>query len=160
MNKVLSEKDNIFFMAQALRLAGAALKRGEVPVGALIVTRDGKILASASNNTEKMKCQTGHAEIRAIRKASKKIKDWRLDGCTIYITLEPCLMCFGLIKLSRISEVVYGTKSPLFGAGLDNEASFPVYKNGLKIKGGLLSDKSSELLKLFFKQLRSQKELK
>lgn len=160
MTKILSEKDDIFFMNQALKLAKLALARQEVPVGAIIVDKDGNILAKAYNNVEKIGCQTGHAEVRAIAKAANKVGDWRLDGCSIYVTLEPCLMCFGLIKISRLSKIVYGAKSPLFGAGLDNEASFPVYKSDLKINGEILSQESAKLLKLFFKQLRSKKEIK
>lgn len=151
------EQSNFIFMEKALTQASLALAKDEVPVGAIIVDSNGKIVAKAFNKTEKMACQTGHAEVIAICKATKKRRNWRLDDCSIYVTLEPCLMCIGLISLSRIRKVFYGATSPLFGAGLDREAFFTVYKSDLKVEGGILSEQSVNLLRVFFKKRRSQK---
>ena len=92
------------YYEEIIRLAKKAYKKGEVPVGAIVV-KDGKILAKAYNMVEKDRNATLHAEILVIKKASKKLKNWRLNGCEMYVTLEPCDMCAGAIKLSRISKV-------------------------------------------------------
>ncbi len=137
--------------------ARVAFKHDEVPIGAIVVDKDGQIIGRGYNRTEHDGCQLGHAEIRAIQKACKKIDGWRLDGCTIYISLEPCLMCFGLITLSRIRHIVFGSRSPLFGSGLDNMDGFPLYKKGLVIVGNILEQDSVQLLQQFFKKRRSEK---
>ena len=149
------------FMQKALMQAHVSLSKDEVPVGAIIVDKDGEIIARGHNTMEATGCQTGHAEVHATQLACKKVGDWRLEDCTIYVTLEPCLMCFGLIKLSRFARLVYGATSPLFGAGLDKKEAFPVYKKGLEIEGGVCSKESAALLKEFFRHRRSlQKEMK
>lgn len=158
-------------MRRALRAAERAYKRGEIPIGAVVVDSYGHILATASNAVEKKQCQVEHAEVRAIYRATKKIKSWRLEGCTIYITLEPCVMCYGLIGLSRIERVVYGAKSPLFGAlvgtshktaaepVLDNGGMPPLYTKHIKsVTGGVLADVSTTLLKQFFSAQRRGRE--
>jgi tRNA(adenine34) deaminase len=143
-------------MNKALRLASKSLARNEVPVGALIIDSTGIVLAKAYNLTEKKGCQTKHAEIIAIEKACKKIGGWRLSGCSIYVTLEPCLMCFGLIKLSRISTLIYAATSTLFGY---NQAiiSKDCYLGELTVISGLKQDASLAMLKKFFKQARMRK---
>src|SRR5688572_25609171 len=98
---------NEFFMDKALLQANVGLKNNEVPVGAVIVNKEGKIIARAYNRIESDQCQLSHAEAQAIKKACKKVGGWRLNGCWIYVTLEPCLMCFGLIKLSRLEGIVF-----------------------------------------------------
>ena len=95
------------YMAQALQEAHAALARGEVPVGAVIV-KDGDIIARAGNRCEQDADPTAHAEVLAIREAARALGDWRLKGCTLYVTLEPCCMCAGAIKNARLSRVVFG----------------------------------------------------
>jgi tRNA(adenine34) deaminase len=90
----------------------------------------------------------------AINKACKKLNDWRLNGCTIYITLEPCMMCMGLIYLSRIETVVFGAYSHLFGYQLDKQGQISIYNKNIAIKEGILAEQSAELLKEFFKQKR------
>lgn len=147
-------------MQKALMQAKVALRNEEVPVGAVVVDRQGKIVSRACNRMEASGCQTGHAEVRAIEAAARKLKNWRLEGCTIYVTLEPCLMCFGLISLSRMSHLIYGATSPLFGCGLDNKESFPLYSRGLKITGGILNNESSAMLREFFKTARHKKKRK
>ena len=140
--------------------ARVSLAKDEVPVGAIIVDKNGQIIARGHNTMEGSGCQTGHAEVHATQRACKKRGDWRLDDCTIYVTLEPCLMCFGLINLSRYKRLVYGATSPLFGAGLDKKEAFPLYKRGLKIEGGVCSEESAALLKEFFKHRRTKEKRK
>jgi tRNA(adenine34) deaminase len=146
------------YMEAALKQATQALAQGEVPVGAIIVDRDGKIIARAYNKVETLKCQTAHAEVLAIQKACKKVGDWRLNGCCIYVTLEPCLMCIGLIKLSRIESIVFGTRSNLFGCGLSDHQNLPAYARDIEITGGIGAGESVTLLRTFFKAARSKKE--
>ena len=103
-----------YYMEIALKEAKKALKHNEVPVGAVIV-KNNKIISKAYNKREKARDVTKHAEIIAISKACKKLKNWRLEDCTIYITMEPCMMCCGAIEQSRISKVVYGAANENFG---------------------------------------------
>lgn len=155
------DKKHLFYMNKALAQARCALKRGEVPVGAVLVDFEGVILSRKYNKTEEKQSQAAHAECLAITQACKKRKSWRLDGCWLYVTLEPCLMCFGLITLSRISGVVYGASSPLFGA---SRSVGPLEKDPLRMEnrltviGGLKEYESAAILKLFFKQARQMKK--
>ena len=145
-------------MNKALKQAAIALKQGEVPVGAIIVDSDGKIIARGYNQIEKKACQLGHAETIAIQKACKRLGDWRLNGCWIYVTLEPCLMCMGLIKLSRIKGVVFGAHSSLFGSGLADLKNVPAYTHGITIESGCKKQQSVDLLQSFFKHVRKKEK--
>jgi len=162
----MNDKKHLLFMQKALRQAELALKKKEVPVGALVVDSQGNILGRGYNKIEKTGCQASHAEVIAIKKACKKRGDWRLDDCWIYVTLEPCLMCFGLIQLSRIKRVVFGATSELFGAGLGDIVSGNIdsykkfYKNNLIIKGGLKEKESVDILKEFFKTIRKKRKVR
>ncbi|MCL4361085.1 nucleoside deaminase [Candidatus Dependentiae bacterium] len=151
--KLINEE---FYMRQALKLAQKSFELNEVPIGAIVVDANGKIIGRGYNQVETKNCQNKHAEIIAIEKACKKIKDWRLNSCSIYVTIAPCVMCLGLITLSRIEKLVYGAQSPLYGADLDN-ISFPnLYKKHIKIiSSGVLEDEAKQLLKRFFKEKRS-----
>ena len=153
------EKKNKF-MALALKQAQKALEKGEVPIGAVIVDVGGKVIARAYNKVETKKSQVAHAEVLAIKKAAKKVGDWRLSGCWMYVSLEPCLMCFGLIQLSRMAGVVYGAKSTLFGCSLSDVPTLPTYAKDLVIEGGVKEQESLQLLKAFFGQLRKKKKKK
>jgi tRNA(adenine34) deaminase len=104
-----------FFMRQAIKQAHLALKHDEVPVGAIVVNSDGRIIGRGYNQTEKRSAQIFHAESIAIAKAGRQLGDWRLCGCWVYVTLEPCAMCMNLIQLSRCAGIAYGATSPLFG---------------------------------------------
>ncbi len=146
------------YMSEAIKLAKKSFLINEVPIGAIVVDKSGKIIGRGYNKMEKTKCQTGHAEVIAIQKACKKIGDWRLNNCWIYVTLEPCPMCFGLIRLSRIDGIVFGAKSPLFGFGYENNKSLPRLKKDLVIHDGIKKDESLDLIKKFFKKLRNRKE--
>ena len=139
------------FMLEALKEARKAFAKNEVPIGAVIV-KDNKVISRGYNKTEKDADSTSHAEIEAIRKAAKKFGDWRLNGCSIYVTVEPCLMCFGAIKNSRISKLVYGIKEPEFGS-LKYLKKLP---ENLEISGGIFKEQSRKLLQDFFKKLRKK----
>ena len=147
------------FMEEAIKLALEAAERDEVPVGAICV-RDGKIISMASNTREESKCATHHAEILAIEAACRALGGWRLPGVTLYVTMEPCVMCGGAIINSRIERVVYGAKDHRFGAfgsALDiNEAGL---NHKPEIVGGVLGDRCAEILSSYFKNKRKNKTL-
>ncbi len=139
------------FMALALAEARDAEAAGDVPIGAVIV-RDGEVIAEAGNERELRKDPTAHAEVLAIRKASKSLGGWRLPDTTLYVTLEPCAMCAGAIILARIPRVVFGAWDPKAGAGgsiLDVLAQ-PGLNHHPEVKGGVLRDECSALLSGFF----------
>ena len=144
------------FMEEAIRLALLAAERDEVPVGALAV-RDGEIIASAFNTREESKCATHHAEILCIEAACRALGGWRLPGVTLYVTMEPCVMCAGAIINSRIERVVYGAKDHRFGAfgsALDiNEAGL---NHRPEIVGGVLGERCAEILSNYFKNKRKK----
>jgi tRNA(adenine34) deaminase len=150
----MNENRHLFYMEKALLQAKVAFKKNEVPVGAVVVSSEGKILGRGHNQIEKKKCQAAHAEILAIQSACKKTGDWRLDGCWLYVTLEPCLMCLGLIQLSRFKGVVFGTTSDVFGFGFKKKDSVRLYKKDLIIKAGLKEMQCADILKRFFKEIR------
>lgn len=146
------------FMQKALDLAKIAFDCNEVPIGAIVVNDKEDIIGEGYNLTEKNFNQNSHAEIIAISQAVKKNQNWRLSNCTIYITLQPCMMCMGLIFLSRIKRVVYATNSPLFGCFIDKELLPDLYKKqDCYISSGILAEKSEALMKSFFQNKR-QKE--
>lgn len=163
MSQILStpfgpEKDQ-FYMKKALLQASRAFGHGEVPVGAIVINGQGDIIARGYNRIEASGFQNEHAEVRALRRAAKKKGDWRLIDCWLYVTLEPCPMCIGLIKLSRLAGVVFGSTSPLFGFQLDTDDAVPLYKkNALSIIAGIGAGESKELLKQFFKQKRMRRD--
>ena len=143
-------------MKLALKQAKKAYKRDEVPVGAVIV-KDGKVISKAYNLREKTNLATGHAEILAIQKANKKLKSWRLDSCTLYVTIEPCPMCAGAIIQSRIKEVVYGATDSKSGShsSIINLFDLP-YNHNVKVEKGIMEKECSEIVSSFFKQLRNR----
>ena len=148
----------MFYMQKALGLARIAYKKDEIPIGAVVVLDD-QIIGKGYNMTEQAHSQSRHAEVRAIEQAGRKLGDWRLDNCTLYVTLQPCLMCMGLICLSRITRLVYGAESPLFGFDFDKENLPCHYKKHMKgITTGVLEDESAMLLEKFFKQRRTYGE--
>lgn len=144
-----------YFMEEALKEAKKSLLTDDVPVGAIIV-KEGKIITRAHNEKNKAQNPLKHAEVTAINKAAKKLNTWILDDCTIYVTLEPCTMCAGLILHSRIKRLVYAAKEPKFGAveSINNVLNNPKLNHHVEIKSGLLENESSILLKDFFKKLR------
>ena len=139
-------KADVEFMREAMRLAGLAEDIDEVPVGAVIV-RDGEIIARAYNTRQTSKCATHHAEILAIEEACRVLGGWRLIGCTLYVTMEPCAMCAGAIINARIPRVVYGAPDLRFGAfgSLINLADVPL-NHTPEILGGVLKDENVDIL--------------
>ncbi len=136
------------YMQIALNEAKKALKKGDIPVGAVVV-KDGKIIAKAYNKREKNNVTTHHAEILAINKACKKIHNWRLNDCELYVTMEPCMMCCGAIIQSRISKVTYGTANDNFGF------SNVLKENNVKIESGMLENECRKIVQNFFVQKRN-----
>jgi tRNA(adenine34) deaminase len=145
------------FMQLALEQAKIAAQNGEVPIGAVIV-KDEQILASAYNQIESLKDACAHAEIQAIKAASNKLESWRLDGCQIYTTLEPCPMCMGAIRLSRISKIYIANTESRMGAisKFPTLASDPELGPVPEIHIGILQQECQSLLKQFFKDLRKK----
>ena len=142
-------------MKVALKQAKKGLKKGEVPIGAVIV-RDGKIIAKAHNTREKSNLATGHAEIVAIERANKSIKSWRLDSCTLYVTIEPCPMCAGAIIQSRIKTVVYGAKDIKSGAHESVTNLFDLkFNHKVNIENGIMEEECGEIITDFFKKKRN-----
>lgn len=136
-------------MQEALKEAKKAYKKGEIPVGAIIV-KNNKIISKAHNLKEKNKYVTSHAEIIAIQKACKKLKNWRLIDCEIYVTLEPCLMCLGAILDSRIKSVTYGTSNPNFST----KKFCTENKLKLEICASAMQEQCSNIIKTFFSSKR------
>ena len=147
------------FMKEALKQAQKAYEQLEVPVGAVIV-KDGKIIARAYNHKEQKQDTTNHAEILAIKKASKKLNSWRLLDCDMYVTLEPCSMCTGALIQSRIRKVYIGALDEKTGAcgSVLNLSEDYEFNHKLEIETGILKDECEELLKKFFKELRNLKK--
>lgn len=145
---------DIKFMKEALREAYKAYEIGEVPIGAVIVYQD-KIIARGHNMREKLNSSLAHAEIVAIKKASKKLNSWRLEDCTLYVTVEPCIMCSGAIIQSRIPRVRYGALDPRFGMHKSMINIFDYkFNHEVDILGGILDMEASNLMKQFFKEIR------
>lgn len=148
-------KDDYYFMERALNQAKVAYKRGEVPVGAVVV-KDGKVISRGYNLRETTNDPTAHAELLAMKKASKKLNSWRLSGCTLYVTLEPCPMCSGVIVNSRIDRVVFGAYDQKAGCcttlyHLCNDERF---NHRAEILGGVMEDACAKILSDFFKEKR------
>ena len=147
------------FMHQALSLAEEAANRGEVPVGCIITDSKGAIIGRGSNRSRETGDATAHAEIEAIREASKSIGDWHLEECTIYVTLEPCPMCVGAIMNSRSRRLVYGAKDPVKGAcGSVIDLFSENFPDKAAVYGSVLGKESGELLSDFFNSLREEKD--
>ena len=151
--------EDIRFMRMALDEANRAYEEEEIPVGAVIVYQD-KIIARAYNTRVSEKQVFTHAEIKAINKACKKLNSWVLEDCTIYVTLEPCLMCTGALLQSRIKRIVYATPEPKHGVieSVDHVLDNPKFNHRIEITSGILRNESSELLKKFFRELRQNKQ--
>ena len=147
--------DHEHYMSLALALAQEAGEDGEAPVGCVIADATGAIIGRGRNRREKEKNATAHAELEAIESACKALGDWRLSGCSMYVTLEPCPMCAGAIIMSRISKVFYGARDELTGScGSIINLFMEPYGHTTQIIGGIQAKESSELLTRFFAKLR------
>jgi tRNA(adenine34) deaminase len=155
----MADSEHEFFMEKALKEAELAFGEGEVPVGAVVV-KDNRIIGRGHNRTVALKDATAHAEIIAITSAAEKIGDWRLDDCTLYSTIEPCVMCAGAAVLSRIRTIVFGAHDPKFG-GCGSIFEIPTEKrlnHRIEIIAGVLEAETIALMQSFFKKLRKGKE--
>ena len=151
--------DDERFMKAAIREARKAEKLEEVPIGCVIVY-EGKIIARGYNRRNTDKNTLSHAELNAIKKASKKLGDWRLEGCTIYITLEPCQMCSGAIVQARITRAVIGSMNAKAGCAgsVLNILEMPQFNHQVEVTRGVLQEECSEMLSEFFRRLRTKKK--
>ena len=149
------------YMKEAIRQAKKAKALDEVPIGCVIVYED-KIIARGYNRRNTDKNTLSHAELNSIRKASKKLGDWRLEGCTMYITLEPCQMCAGAIVQARVSRVVIGSMNPKAGCAgsVLNILQMDRFNHQVELTKGVLQEECSTMLSDFFKELREKKKVK
>ena len=144
-------------MGEALREASRAFRKGEVPIGAVVV-KDGDVIGSGHNEIEGRSLATAHAEMLAIEEASKTLGDWRLDGCTLYVTVEPCHMCFGAFYQSRVSRVVYGVRQSRNGAcgSVGDFYETAPSNHRIEVTGGVREGECLSLLQRFFAELRAE----
>ena len=147
--------DQEYYMKEPIKQARKAASIGEVPIGCVIVYED-KIIARGYNRRTTDKNTLAHAELQAIKKASRKLGDWRLEGCTMYVTLEPCQMCAGALVQARITEVVIGCMNPKAGCAgsILNLLEMPEFNHQVKVVRGVREEECSQILKDFFKDLR------
>ncbi len=146
-----------FWMEKALKLAKKAYKLGEVPVGALVV-KDNQIISQAFNRRESWLTPIAHAEIIALHRASRALGAWRLLDCTLYVTLEPCVMCAGALVLARVPRLVFAATDPKGGAvsSLYRVVEDQRLNHNCEIISGVMAEESSQMIKSFFKERRSQ----
>ena len=161
METEILEKMQKKYMRAALQQAKKALLLGEVPIGCVIVHED-KIISRGYNRRNTDKNTLSHAELTAIRRASRVIGDWRLEECTLYVTLEPCQMCSGAIVQARIPQVVIGRMNPKAGCAgsILNLLDMPEFNYQVRVERGVLEEECSAILKQFFKDLRIRNKLR
>lgn len=159
MRQKLTEDEK--YMKQAIKLAKKAWNIEEVPIGCVIV-HEGKVIGRGYNRRTTDKNPLAHAEMIAIKKASKKIGDWRLEDCTLYVTLEPCQMCSGAIVQARVKKVVVGCMNPKAGCAgsILNLLQVDRFNHQVELKTGVLEEECSEMMKTFFKELREKRKKK
>ena len=147
--------NDIHFMQQAIAQAEIALSEGEMPVGCVIV-KDGQIIARGRNARENTNDPTAHAEIIAMRNAAREMNSWRLEGCTLYVTLEPCPMCAGAISQARLSRLVYGAADEKYGCAgsLYRIPEDPAFSHFCKSEGGVMEKECALLIRRFFAEKR------
>ena len=152
--------DQEHYMKEAIRQAKKARNLEEVPIGCVIVC-DGQIIARSYNRRNTDRSTLSHAELNAIKKASKKLGDWRLEGCTMYVTLEPCQMCAGALMQSRIDRVVIGSMNPKAGCAgsVLNLLEMDGFNHKVEVIRGVLQEECSTMLSDFFRELREKKKM-
>ena len=153
----MQEEKDRSYMQQALALAHEAADLGEVPIGAVVV-QQGRIIAGAHNRRELDQDPTAHAELLAIRQAAVRLGSWRLVGCSVFVTLEPCAMCAGAMILARIERCVYGASDPKGGflGTLGDLSAHPGLNHHFEVVAGVEAERSAALLRSFFSRLRSR----
>ena len=158
---MIFEEQKYRFMFAALQEAERAFEENEVPVGAVVV-KDNKIIGRGYNQVERLKDATAHAEMIALTSAANHIGNWRLSGCSIYVTLEPCVMCTGGLLASRIEELYFALHDPKFGAcgSVYNIAEDGKTNHRLNVYSGIYADESKKLLEDFFNKLKNKNNLK
>ncbi len=151
------QQDHSFFMRKAIHQAQRAAALGEVPIGCVIV-HDGKVIGRGFNRRLTSHSTLAHAEIIAIRQACRKLGDWRLEGCTMYVTLEPCQMCSGALVQARIDRVIVGAPNPKAGCAgsILNLLQVPQFNHQVEITNGVLAEECSALLTDFFRDMRTR----
>lgn len=152
-------RDDNYYMKEAIKQARKAEALNEVPIGCVIV-RDGQIIARGYNRRNTDRCTLAHAEILAIKKASRVIGDWRLEDCTLYVTLEPCQMCAGAIVQARTSRVVMGAMNPKAGCGgsILNLLEMDEFNHKVDVTRGVMQEECRQMMQEFFKRLRDEKK--
>lgn len=151
------QKD-LFFMEQAYKQALKAYAIDEVPIGAVLVDCNGVIVARGYNQVEKQGSQLAHAEMLALHKGSKKLGTWRLSSMTLYVTVQPCMMCIGSLYLSRVSRIVYGVSSMKYGVSVDQVKQIGIYQNLHTTMESVHYEPAKILLQLFFQKKRSMRD--
>jgi tRNA(adenine34) deaminase len=149
-------RDDVFFMSLAYNQAIDAWRGDEVPIGA-VIERDGEVIAAAHNSVESALDPTAHAEMLAVTQAATKLGDWRLEGCTLYVTKEPCPMCSGAMLMSRLQRVCYAVPDPKMGClgGATDLNALPRVNHHVELtRGGVLEEECRELLQTFFRLKR------
>ncbi len=151
-------EEDILWMQEALKMAHLAREKGEVPVGSVLVV-EGRILSKSFNKKETLRTPLGHAESLCLHQASQKLGRWRLNEATLYVTLEPCIMCAGLLIQSRIGRLVYGAKDPKGGGihSLYQLSEDPRLNHHFPVTGGVMEEACGKILTDFFKQRRKDK---
>lgn len=146
---------DVRMMEAALSEAASCVEFGDVPVGA-VVARGDEILGAAGNGRERFREPTAHAEVLALRAASAAVGSWRLDGCSMYVTLEPCAMCAGALVLARVDRLVFGASDPKagFAGSLGNLVQDERLNHRIEVLGGLMTEECGEILRAFFKERR------
>lgn len=147
-------KDDNYFMNLALKEALKAYEKEEVPIGCILVDENKKIVAKSYNKREILNAITGHAELLCLKKASKKLNNWRLNNLTMYVTLEPCIMCASAISQSRIKRLVFGAYENNTGGGTSLTNVFKLENSKCEVIGGVKELECKELIKKFFKERR------
>ncbi len=152
---MMGEERDETMMRIALEEARAGSSWGDVPIGA-VVTRDGEVLARAANARERDRDPTAHAEVLALRSAAQRLSTWRLEGCTLYVTLEPCAMCAGALVLARVERLVFGAKDDKggFAGSLGDLVRDPRLNHAVEVETGVLAKECGEFLRAFFRERR------
>lgn len=157
---IIEEKSDDFYMQLALREAAKAYQAGEVPIGAVVV-KDGRVIARSWNQVETLKDATAHAEMLALTSAQSVVGDWRLEGCTLYVTKEPCPMCAGALVHCRPDKVVFGVADPKGGAAggwINLLDSNPPLNHKCEVVGDVMKEECLSILQQFFREARAKKK--